>query len=341
MPMTAGLTDLLPKWGKLLPFYDRAAWLAARGSRVGASEVAALWGNHPYLSLWKLWALKSGVEGAADDSDTGIKRRGRRLELPILEELADRTGWAVEPWQQTDIVEHPDAALRLGCTPDALADDGGGLGTVQVKSASPWAYRAWPRDEDGALTLPAQMAVQVQAELECLGLDRGTLVVLFGFDFDMMEIIPFERHPAFIEALKERLLWFWELVDNGDAPPVDGSDSTTELLKRLYPRDGGPTCELPGDSDLVAKSLEEISEVRKSAEKREQELKNQLIAWIGESTFASTPLGAAFSYKEQERAGVDSKALAADFPEAFKACQKVSRFRVLRRIKAVPNEALA
>ena len=51
-------------------------WHLLRSTVVGASEAGALVGEHEYLSYWGLWARKSGLLPAPDDS--GAMERGRR-----------------------------------------------------------------------------------------------------------------------------------------------------------------------------------------------------------------------------------------------------------------------
>ena len=348
-PKPDHLIDLLPPHGVLRKFEDREAWLAARKGVIGGSKAPALFElPEAYDSLYTLWAKESGLPEAPDD-DNGRKRRGRRLEGPILDELADQTGWQVEGWPQHWRIDHPDPALGAGVTPDGLAIPGendyglppGELIGVQVKSYDEYAYKNWPRVE-GELGMPAPMMVQTQLELDCLGLDRGVLVVLFGMDMDWLEIIPYERHPRFIETLHARLLWFWELVRNGEAPEVDGSESTYETLRRTFGHEDGSAVELPGEADIWAAELGIAKRAKAAAEKAEALYKNKLIACIGEATYARTPEGQAFTYKEQTRSGIKAEKLQQDFPEAYAACYgETSRFRVLRAVSKLPAEVAA
>ena len=40
---------------------SRTEWLALRTDTIGASEIAAILGVHPWLSPYELWARKSGL----------------------------------------------------------------------------------------------------------------------------------------------------------------------------------------------------------------------------------------------------------------------------------------
>lgn len=353
----AGLIDRLPAHGVLNKYPDRAAWLAARQpackgghGQIGGSGAAALY-DIGYRSAVDLWAYHMGLD-EAPDFDNGNMRRGRKLEPILLGELHELTGWEIESWPQHWTISDPDPTLRLTTTPDGLAlvtgdhpwgtmFDHGELISVQVKTSNEWARKRWPRGEAGELLIPGHYQVQTQAELRCLGIRRGLLLVLFGMNFDDLEAIPFERHDAFQDAFAERLRWFWDLIDSGEQPPVDGSESTLAVLKRLYPTDDGTICELPGDADLWAQEFEDLGKTISEAEKKRDKVKNQLIAAIGDSSYAQTPSGVAFSLKEQTRGGIDAEKLERVWPGAFKECYdpERSKFRVLRKLAKLPRDA--
>lgn len=352
-----GLIDRLPAHGVLNKYPDREAWLAARQpackgghGQIGGSGAAALY-DIGYRSTVELWAYHTGLDDAPH-FDNGNMRRGRKLEPILLGELAEETGWQVEHWPQHWTVSDPDPTLRLTTTPDGLAVvtgdhrwsmpfDRGELIAVEIKTANEWAHKRWPRGAGGELLIPGHYEVQTQSTLRCLGIRRGVLFVLFGSDFDAVECIPYERHDGFQAAFAERLRWFWDLVESGERPPIDGSESTLQVLKRLYPVADGTICELPGDADLWAQQFEELGQQISKAEKERDVVKNRLIAAIGDSTWAQTPQGVAFSLKEQTRGGFDTDRLKGEFPEAYDACWEPerSRFRVLRKLSKLPREA--
>ena len=332
--------------GRIVKYQTRSEWLAARVARLGASEVASLWPGEGYYSLATLWAFKAG-QAEPNDADAPLWMEfGREFELPILNQIAKpphdaypwRRGWQVEPWPQNWVVTHPDETLRLAATPDALLiDDDGRVCVGQVKSVSEFMRKRWPRDDDGELAIPAHMEIQTQAELDCVGLERGYLIVLFGKSH--IEVIQYERHEKFIGAMRRRILDFWDMVDSGEMPEIDGSESTYETLRNMFPSEDGTAVELPADADFWAADLAEAKQTISDAEKKRDLAKNKLIAAIGSATWAQTPGGIAFSFKEQTRAGVDRKALAKSYPEAARACATESRFRVLRELKELPADA--
>jgi predicted phage-related endonuclease len=348
-PLVKGLIDALPVHGVVTKYDDRMAWLEGRHARLGGSSLPSLYGYGYKKSLLELWHEKSG-NWTPDVKDNGTMRRGRRFEVPILEELADQTGWEVEHWPQSWVVDHP-AVAGYGVTPDALCRptqgnfpyplNPGEIISVQVKSAGEFAAARWPKNDDGSYLMKPEHEIQCQAEMDCLGVRYSLLVLQPGLDMDDQLQIPQAINQAFISQLHEDIAKFWESIEAGEMPEVDGSEATYDFLRAMYRTPDGSAVELPGDADLWAAEMAMLKAQIKELEEHLQLAKNRLMAAIGESTFARTPGGVAFTYKEQSRATVDSGKLRDKFPEAYEACEKLSFFRVLREVKKLPAEALA
>ena len=129
------------------PITSRAEWLEWRMQDVTASDVAALFGVHPYgRTALSVWAEKSGLTGGLADS--AVLRRGRWAEPAVLAMLADeRPTWIIRPRARSTL---RDASIRLGATPDAVAIDPErpGVGLVQIKTVTERVYeRDWTNDE--------------------------------------------------------------------------------------------------------------------------------------------------------------------------------------------------
>lgn len=352
--ITTGLIDLLPAHGTVRKYEDKAEWLESRKRRMTGSKAASLFGLNEYLSVYRLWAIESGILEEPVRKDTGNMWRGRELEVPLLKWLAYSRGWDVEPWPQSWTLSHPETEgqdHRLQCTPDAIAIvrgvqdhepfDEGELINVEVKTVNQWAIRYWERDADGSLIMPIEFQIQTQIELACLGLHGGVLILQPSFNPEDMVVIPYVINHAFLRRLMAMAADFWRLVDSGEEPPVDGSESTWQTLKRLYPEESGEAVMLPAESDVWAAEFAAAKEAERAAAKRKELAKNQLIAAIGDATYARTPGGANFSYKGRVSRRIDSKALRAAYPSIAAECEAVSEFRVLLPCKTIPEALLA
>jgi hypothetical protein len=92
-----------------LPSADRAAWLAARRTGIGASEVAAVLGLSPYESPLDVYCRKLGL--VPEKAETEAMRWGLRLEPLLAAEYAERTGYPLVATQV--FLRHPDKPFLL------------------------------------------------------------------------------------------------------------------------------------------------------------------------------------------------------------------------------------
>ena len=297
-----------------LPTNTRETWLADRLTGIGASEAAAVLGADPYRSPFAIWAEKTGFAEPEDLSSVEAVEFGVRLERPILEAFADRTGRTVEPWPQYVSVKHPEHPF-IRCTPDGTQDAGrkcysgepaeiyglpggrsGNLeGLVQVKTTSAYNAGDW---KDGP---PLHYQVQIQQELLVTGHVWGTLVVLIGGQ--RLRYFDVEANAEFQAALVQRLSDFWDLVQAKTPPAVDGTLATAKILARLHPEDSGETIALPAESaDWDAELTAAKAEIA-AAEARKLAAENQLKAALGDATFGVLPSGGRWSWKTTERKG--------------------------------------
>ncbi len=271
----------------------RESWLADRMTGLGASESPVVLGLSPWKSPFQLWAEKTG--NAEPDSLEGNEavEFGLRLERPIAEAFAARTGRAVDLWPAFQMVR--DAATPwLTCTPDAVQEVAGkGTGLVQIKTAS--AYKA----EDWADGPPLMYQVQCQHELAVTGYSWGTLVVLIGGQ--KLRYFDFERNDSFVQALLPRLAEFWRLVEARTPPAVDGSLATAQVLAKLHPEDNGDTVALPAEAAEWTERKAAAKEIIKAAEADVLDCDNRLKAALGDATFGVLPDGSRWSWKTQTR----------------------------------------
>ncbi len=272
---------------------ERQEWLSKRRATVGASEVAAILGLSPWESPVSLWAKKTGADDG-DSEETEWQKWGQILEPAICEEYSAQTG--------RKIIDHGRYAIRysetcphLSATLDreVVAFDARGPGCMDAKNVSAFKGADWA---DG---VPLLYQVQLQAQMEVTGYRWGSLAALVGGStFRWMDV---ERDDTFIAMMRRRVAEFWKLVETRTPPPIDGSNSTAEVLRRLYPKDSGETIALSGDASAWTDEISACDAIIKEAEERKRLAKNQLIAEIGTATFGVLPAGGRWSFKSQTR----------------------------------------
>lgn len=245
------------------PVTDRASWLARRTKDVTASAAGALLGAHTYLTPYSLWCLKSG-HIAEDPEETPAMVRGRLLEpvaIALLREMYP--AWTIT----TPHAYWRDPAVRLGCTPDALAQDPlrKGFGVLQIKSVEPSIFRRKWRTEDGAVEPPIWIAVQALIEAHLTGASWAAVAVLrvgFGLDIDVIDI---PLHAGLLTRIEAEVAAFWRGVESGQPPAADYSRDG-DVIAALYPPEQDlPPIDLSADNrlpDIIAEREELMARAR-------------------------------------------------------------------------------
>jgi len=288
----------------------REQWLQERKSCIGASESPSVLGINPWKSAFQLWAEKTGFAEPDDLSGSEPVEFGLRLERPIAEAFADRTGRRVELWPAFSLVRDPERPY-VSCTPDAVQEcERRGEGLVQIKTTSAFNASDWV---DGP---PLYYQVQVQQELHVTGYAWGTLVVLIGGQ--KLRWFDVERNDRFIAALLPKLDEFWRMVQEQIPPEVDGSAATARVLAKLHPDDDGSEVALPAEALAWTEEIEAAKAQIATAEAMKVAAENKLKAAIGSATFGLLPDGGLWSWKTQDRKGF---------------YVEPTSFRVLRKIK--------
>lgn len=162
------------------------AWRDARRARIGGSEIGTVCGWNRYETAEELLARKRGELPPRPDTDATL--RGRYLEAGVLQWLADREGFVVDPAMQGTWV-HDDHDIAL-FTPDAVTTDGR---LVEIKTAAVKdAEEGWGRA--GTSQIPLAYQAQCQWGLGILGLTGCLVGVCFGTPFEFRRYrVKFDR----------------------------------------------------------------------------------------------------------------------------------------------------
>lgn len=288
----------------------REAWLETRKSGIGASESAAALGFSPYKSPYQLWAEKTGAVEPDDLSKVRHVRLGNKLEPIIAEEFEIETGRTATLWPQHQMVRHSDIPW-LTCTPDATQIcPERGPGVLQMKAPGLRQLKNWKSIED----VPLIYQIQLQHEMAVVGANWGSLCALVGGQ--ELEYHDFEFNARFVEAMIPKLAEFWAAVQTKQAPPVDGSESCTETIRKLFPHEMTDFVVLPDEALAWDRELNDVKFQISELTEKKNLLENQLKAAIGAASEGRLPDGSRYTYKQQVR---KSHVVAA------------SEFRVLRR----------
>lgn len=298
----------------------RESWLRERRKGIGASEVATILGINPYESPFELYLHKTGQ--LPPKEETLPMWLGHEMEPIIAKRYQIETGRFLHDPGDFTILPHPDYPW-LRCTLDRTTTfEDSRRGPVEFKAPMtgdfdeegnwcppPSHHETWLKSE-----APLSAQAQLQIQMACGNFEVGEIVAMLG-NAEFI-ILRYERNDDFLDAVIPALFEFWQCVQNGTPPPVDGSESCTRALRTLHPLDNGNTIELPAEFSRKIQEMEDLKAMAKGIDEKLKAVKNELIAALGDNTFGVVD-GMKLSYKAQTR-------------KAYEVAE--STYRVLRKV---------
>jgi len=200
-------------------------WLAERRTAITATDAGAILGVSKFATPLDVFLEKTGQ--GVDIVQTERMEAGNRMQRPIIDWWADRNEVAVvheAPWTFRKSPHVP----RVGASLDATrADDNCPIDAKNIG----WKKAEW--GDEGTDKIPLTYAVQLAIQMHVLDAPRAFLPVLFGGN----ELVGYvmERDRDLEAAILTKCVDFWETyVATGTTPPVDGSASWDDYLKRKF-----------------------------------------------------------------------------------------------------------
>lgn len=286
-------------------------WLAARRGGIGGSDAPVIMGVNPWKSPMDLWLEKTG-DFADEPGETAKERMywGQVLEDVVAQEFSRRTGKKTR--RRNAILIHPRHDWMLANVDRLVVGEKAGL---ECKTTSAY-YQ-----DDGVL--PLLYYAQVQHYMAVTALRTWYVAILAGGQRYFCYEVP--RNDEYINALIEAEQYFWQLIQDGTHPEMDGSEASGRVLDRLYPRGSGEI-DLPPDAFGLVQQYDEAAEEEKAAKMRKDEAANRLKAMLGEHERASV-YDRKVSWTNVETSRLDTKRLKEDEPEMWCRYAKTSNYR--------------
>nr|WP_315493556.1 YqaJ viral recombinase family protein [uncultured Rhodoferax sp.] len=289
---------------------SREDWLSVRRNGIGSSDAAAAVGLNPYKSQLALWVEKTGRDDLfapidVNDESTPVYW-GTLLEPIIAASFSKRTGNRVR--KVNAVLQHPDHPWMLANLDREVV----GVPEVQIlecKTAGVQGARLW---KDG---VPEYVQLQVQHQLAVTGKRAADVAVLIGGQ--ELQIHRIKRDDLLIERLIQLEEVFWGYVQSDIAPPVDGSDSADQALRRLYPNDVGSTVDFSQDLEMSA-AFSDLVAVRQTLDtqtKLEALLKQRIQQRMGDASKAVFETGDVTWRRSKEGVDIDLPKILADHPD--------------------------
>jgi putative phage-type endonuclease len=281
---------------------------------IGGSDAAVVVGLSPFKSPYQLYLEKRG-EAPLDEEETFRMQLGNILEEPIAQLYCERTGRTV---RRQPLAVHDEYSFMLANIDRQILKDPRGPGIYEGKTTNEWSGR----EIHGADDIPDHYYIQAQHYMAVYDYAWASFGILVGTArFVWCDIL---RNDEVIKELIEQEAEFWDRVQTGRPPAIDGSARTGDLIKKLYPKDTGKSITI--DHPELIKAASEFTALKQQEKHIEAELKrlgNMLKSAIGDASTAVFPGFGEITWKaskETVKESLDLVKLQADFPDAYAAC---------------------
>lgn len=286
-----------------------------RKGYIGASDLAAILGVSKYANAHDVYMQKVYE---LDDVDKPVMKRGRFLESGVLDWFESEH--EVELTRDVRVRFPGDELFIAQC--DGLTPDGE---PVEAKTSATDTEWGAPYTSE----IPDEYIVQAQVQMLCTGAARCHVpAVVCGYNSMELREYTVLRDDEIIAALRTAGRKFWDEHVIPRVPPVDAP--TMETVKRIR-REPASMVELTEVAANAVAAYEAARDAAKLADAAKEEAQAALLALLGDAECGTLPDSRQVRYMSQNGPmRVDTKRLAAQWPEvAAEVCSK-SSFRVMR-----------
>ena len=294
---------------------NREAWLKVRNDSIGGSEAAAIVGMNPWKSAYTLWLEKTGQSQQEDISDNECVHFGTILEQVVADEFCRREGKKARKCGLFRSNKYP---FMTGSFDRLLVGENAGL---ECKTSNAFKREEWDEGE-----IPPNYYVQCQHYMLVSGLPRWYIACLVGGNHFVSWVV--ERNDDDIAALEQAEIAFWDKVQRHIMPEVDGSESSTDSLKKMYKGGQAEPVMLPQESMDLLKRLDELKALKADIDSQTKDIQNKLCAMLGDNEIGIIGEGdneRKVTWKTVNgRVTIDSKKLKKDLPDVFEKYSKKS-----------------
>ena len=286
-----------------MPYAD---WLEYRKQGIGGSDASVVCGISRYKSPVELWMNKTGQ---LPDQEAGEAAYwGTQLEPFVRAEFTKRTGIEVQTVNQ--ILQSEEYPFMLANLDGICEVPDVGTCIFEAKTASAYKAGEW---ED---TIPDEYALQLAHYMAVTGYAGAYIAVLIGGNTFKWKFI--ERDEELISMLIELETAFWQHVQDGTPPPLDGSDASAKFLADRF-CDSIPKSRitLPDTAVTLLAQYDEACEQLEIVAEQKQRAENLLKEMMGENEIG-TAGDRIVTWKSMSQERLDSKTLKAEHPALCK-----------------------
>lgn len=286
-------------------------WLKHRRDGIGGSDSSVIMGINPWRSPMDLWLEKT--EQYTEDIDSEAMYWGRVLEDVVSREFVIRNKTKVR--RINAILQHPDYPFMIANLDRVVVGKKEGL---EIKTGHEFSAQYW-NDE-----VPAHYYAQVQHYMAVTSFKVWHIAALIGGNkYKQFKVL---RNENYIKELIKAEQDFWELVQTGQPPELDGSEASARAVSRLYPEAKEGEIDLPPDAFSLVQQYEEAAGREKAAKLEKDEAANKLKAMLGDAE-RGTIYDRKVSWTNVSQSRFDGKAFQKDHEGLYKDYCRESTFR--------------
>lgn len=271
-------------------YETRDAWLQARRTGIGGSDVAAVLGISPWSDPLEVYAKKVGLMPEQETNEA--MEWGLIHEPAIASEYARRSKRAIDAPTQYSLVRsetHPFLIASI----DRFQIDAQRAkpGVLEIKTDGEGRPSEWLSEP------PLYYRCQLQHQLLVTRLEWGTLACLFRGN--ALRWLDDEPHDKLHAAMLTKLTAFWERVEKQNPP--EPTKLSADALRYLYPSQRpGETISLDGEACDILDDLHALDVLQDEYAAKAETLKNKLKAMLGDAEIGIAPDGRKVSWKKSK-----------------------------------------
>ena len=292
-----------------------ADWLEYRKQGIGGSDASVVCGINRYKSPVELWMEKTGQLPHQEAGEAAYW--GTQLEPFVRAEFTKRTG--IEVSRRNELLQSEEHPFMLANLDGICEVPDVGPCIFEAKTASAYKVGEW---EDA---IPDEYALQLAHYMAVTGYTGAYIAVLIGGNTFKWKFI--ERDEELISMLIQLETDFWNHVQDGTPPPLDGSDASAKFLAERFPNSRPKShIILPETADELLAQYDEACEELEAVTERKQKAENLLKEMIGENE-VGTAGDRIITWKSVSQERLDSKTLRAEHPVLYKKYVNQTSYR--------------
>ena len=295
-----------------MPYED---WLEYRKQGIGGSDASVVCGINRYKSPVELWMEKTGQLPHQEAGEAAYW--GTQLEPFVRAEFTKRTG--IEVSRRNELLQSEEHPFMLANLDGICEVPDVGPCIFEAKTASAYKVGEW---EDA---IPDEYALQLAHYMAVTGYAGAYIAVLIGGNTFKWKFI--ERDEELISMLIQLETDFWNHVQDGTPPPLDGSDASAKFLAERFSNSTTRShLTLPDTAANLLAQYDEACEELEAVTERKQKAENLLKEMIGENE-VGTAGDRIITWKSVSQERLDSKTLRAEHPVLYKKYVNQTSYR--------------